>query len=56
MYPVNVLQMAKMKYVITRIEALFIIVKDGRDFLGGPVVKTLGFHCRGHGFSPWLGN
>ena len=25
-------------------------------FPGGPVVKTLHFHCRGHGFSPWLGN
>ena len=21
-----------------------------------PVVKTLCFHCRGHGFYPWLGN
>ena len=27
-----------------------------RDFPGGPVVKTLRFHCRGHGFYPWLGN
>ena len=26
------------------------------DFPGGPVVKTLHFHCRGHGFDPWLGN
>ena len=26
------------------------------DFPGGPVVKTLRFHCRGHGFDPWLGN
>ena len=25
-------------------------------FPGGPVVKTLCFHCRGHGFSPWSGN
>ena len=23
---------------------------------GGPVVRTLCFHCRGHGFSPWSGN
>ena len=22
------------------------------DFPGGPVVKTLHFHCRGHGFNP----
>ena len=25
------------------------------DFPGGPVVKTPCFHCRGHGFDPWLG-
>ena len=23
------------------------------DFPGGPAVKTLCFHCRGHGFHPW---
>ena len=23
------------------------------DFPGGPVVKTLRFQCRGHGFDPW---
>ena len=27
-----------------------------RDFPGGPLVKTPCFHCRGHGFNPWLGN
>ena len=26
-----------------------------RDFSGGPVVKTLHFHCRGCGFDPWSG-
>ena len=25
------------------------------DFPGGLVVKTLGFHCRGHRFDPWSG-
>ena len=25
-------------------------------FPGGPVVRTTDFHCRGHGFDPWLGN
>ena len=29
---------------------------EDRDFVGSPVVKTLHFHCRGHGFDPWLGN
>ena len=23
------------------------------DFPGGPVVRALRFHCRGHGFDPW---
>ena len=27
-----------------------------KGFPGGPVVKTLSFQCRGHGFDPWLGN
>ena len=26
------------------------------DFAGGPVAKTLSFHCRGCGFNPWSGN
>ena len=26
------------------------------DFPGGPAVKILHFHCRAHGFGPWLGN
>ena len=26
------------------------------DFPGGPVVRTLCFHCRGHRFDPWSGN
>ena len=27
-----------------------------RDFPGGPVIRTLHCHCRGHGFNPWSGN
>ena len=27
---------------------------DG-EFSDGPVVRTPSFHCRGHGFNPWLG-
>ena len=27
-----------------------------RDFPGGPVVKTLCFHCREYRFDPWPGN
>ena len=30
--------------------------KQGRDFPGGPVVRTPGFHCRGRGFDPLSGN
>ena len=28
----------------------------GRNFPGGPVVKTSSFYCQGHGFKPWLGS
>ena len=32
-------------------------MKDSsRNLPGGPVVNLLCFHCRGHGFNPWLGN
>ena len=35
---------------------IFSALKWGRqDCPGGPVVKTPRFHCRGHGFDPWLG-
>ena len=27
-----------------------------REFPGGPVVRTLRFHCQRHGFNPWSGN
>ena len=30
--------------------------KTFREFPGGPVVRTLCFHCRGCGFNPWSGN
>ena len=26
------------------------------NFPGGPVARIMCFHCRGHGFDPWLGN
>ena len=26
------------------------------DFPGDPVIETLGFHCKGHDFDPWLRN
>ena len=28
----------------------------GKEFPGGPVVRSLWFHCRGHRFDPWSGN
>lgn len=30
-------------------------VRVQRDFPGGSVIKTLGFHCRSHEFNPWSG-
>ena len=35
----------------------FVDVQGGQeDFPGGPALKTLRFHGRGHGFDPWSGN
>ena len=39
-----------------RMEAQIEIDFFGGDVPGGPVVKTLHFHCRGHEFDPWSGN
>ena len=30
--------------------------EDPRDLPGGPVVKTVCFHCKGHRINPWSGN
>ena len=27
-----------------------------REFPGGPVVRILCLHCKGHGFDPWSGS
>ena len=32
------------------------IRRRDEEFPGGPVVRTLRFHCRGPGFDPWSGN
>jgi len=34
----------------------YIKINDLGDFSGGPMVKTLHFHCREHRFDPQLGN
>ena len=33
-----------------------LVVEEVGDFPGGPVVKTLHFHCRGLGFNLWSRN
>ena len=35
---------------------LLILKNNSGDFPGSPVVKTLCFHCTGHGFDPWSEN
>ena len=35
---------------------VLVLLKSSWDFPGGPVGRTPCFHCRGHGFYPWLGN
>ena len=32
------------------------IIPSSWEFPGSPVVRTLCFHCKGHGFNPWSGN
>ena len=34
---------------------IFFFPEQSGDFPVGPVVKTLHFQCRGHGFDPWSG-
>ena len=33
-----------------------ILKKLSREFPGSPGVRTLCFHCKGHGLDPWSGN
>ena len=40
----------------TKIVKIRILKIHLQEFPGGPVVRTPCFHCRGHGFDPWLGN
>ena len=35
-------------------KSLLLKWNNARDFPVGPVIKTLHFQCRGHGFHPWL--
>ena len=35
---------------------LLYLIHIGGAFPGGPVTKIPHFYCRGHRFSPWLGN
>ena len=36
---------------------LIVDIQGGQEhFPGGLALKTLRFHCRGHGFNPWSGN
>ena len=35
---------------------IFHLKKVKGHFPGGPLVKNLHFHCKGHDFDPWSGN
>ena len=41
---------------LVRLDDSFSIFKVTREFPGGPVVRTLCFHCWGCRFHPWSGN
>lgn len=40
------------------LKATSMLIKSGMDrkFPGGPIVRTLCFHCQGPAFDLWLGN
>ena len=41
---------------VSPVRHIVVLRQAVREFPGGPVVRTLCFHCRGHRFEPWLGN
>ena len=43
-------------FSMTWMDLEVVIQSEVRDVPGGPVVKALRFHCRGHGFDLWSGN
>ena len=43
------------RYPLVLVSKFFFQKLGFGDFPGGPVVKTLCFHCRGCRFSPWPG-
>ena len=46
----NILRRKNIVYLISFLK------KCDWELPGGPVVRTLSFHCQGLGFNPWLGN
>ena len=52
---INIVKMAILPKAIYRFNMISIKIPL-RELPGSPVVKTLRFHCQGHGFNPWSGN
>ena len=44
------------RLVVSRMKRNWRKAEETGDFIGGPVLKTRPFHCRGRGFNPWSGN
>ena len=49
-------QSKKKKKILYDLIHMWNLKTKHKDFPGGPVVKISHFHCKGHKFSPWLGN
>ena len=42
--------------MVENIDQLNIFLKNGQEFPGNPVVRTLNFHYERQNFDPWSGN
>ena len=47
---------AESRLVVSRMKRNWRKEEEIGDVTGGPVLRTLPFHCRGRGFNPWSGN
>ena len=61
--PVHVVRLKREGLVAVSVAAILVshlqVVMENvciRGFPGGPVLRTLRFHCQGPGFNPWLEN
>ena len=54
--PSFLIQLSMLSFPLHGLSAYLTLKGKSWDFPDGLVVRTLSFHCRGHGFDPWPGN